>query len=455
MFSSASTSYLSLLKLAMPIILANAAVPLLGLTDTAVIGHSGNASDLGAIALSTLVFNFLFWGFGFLRMGTTGFVSQALGANQLDELHALVFRTVLLGALIGVALIALQWPIYLLAHSALGASPEVNERVGHYFFTRIWGAPATLITFAIFGTIIGMGWSKTLLVIQLLLNGLNLVLNLVFVLGFKMGIQGIALGTIVAEWLTLFVALHLVFKKLELAHPLQRAKALTLQIINYPAFVALAKVNSDIMIRTLALIIGFAWFTRQGALFGDQTLAANHVLLQIVSLSTFFLDGYANVAETLTGRAFGAKNRQVFKAVTTRTSVLAGFTALLFGFSLLSFSSWLIPLLVNDQSVQQVAFIYAPLAALYIFLSFAAFQLDGIFIGVTYSRAMRNAGLFSLSILLFFGSWWSDSYGNQGLWWALILYVITRALSLGLYYPKLLRRMQTPSTSAKWIRINK
>lgn len=438
---SATNSYHALLKLAIPIILANASVPILGLTDTAVIGHTGNASDLGAIALSALIFNFLFWGFGFLRMGTTGFVSQALGAKNQDEVHALVFRTLLLGALIGVILIAMQWPIYQIARVTLSASPEVNARVKDYFFIRIWGAPATLVTFSLLGTSIGMGWSKTLLKIQLILNGLNLALNLWFVLGFKMGIQGIALGTVVAEWLTLFIALYLVFAQLQLPSPWRRAKELKQRILNYAAFIALARVNSDIMIRTLALIIGFAWFARQGAQFGDQTLAANHVLLQIVSLSTFFLDGYANVAETLAGRAFGAKNKSAFRLVTTRTSVLAACTALLFAVGLFGFGQWIIPLLVTDYAVQQTAFDYAPLAALYIFFSFAAFQLDGIFIGVTYSKAMRNAGLFSLAVLLFFGSWWSNSHGNAGLWGALILYVIVRALSLGIYYRNLLRYM--------------
>src|SRR5690625_1241679 len=171
--------YLTILIMAWPIILANASVPLLGLVDTAVIGQTGTAVHLGAIALAALIFNFVYWGFGFLRMSTTGFIAQAKGANNQDELHALVFRTLLLGCLIGVSLIILQWPIERIATSWLSASDEVIEQVRQYFYIRIWGAPATLMIFALLGIFIGMGWSKQLLYTQLLLNGLNIVFNII------------------------------------------------------------------------------------------------------------------------------------------------------------------------------------------------------------------------------------------------------------------------------------
>ena len=199
-------NYIHIIKLAIPIILANASVPLLGLADTAAIGQTGTASALGAIALATLIFNFVYWGFGFLRMGTTGFVSQALGAGDLDEMHALLFRALLLGGAIGLGLIVLQPLIGEGAIYLLQSSEEIKSLVREYFYVRIWGAPATLTTFAIFGTFIGAGLTRHLLIVQLFLNGLNVALNITFVVGFDYGVKGIAVGTVIAEWPTLFFA---------------------------------------------------------------------------------------------------------------------------------------------------------------------------------------------------------------------------------------------------------
>ena len=441
-------SYLYLIKLALPIILANAAVPLLGLVDTAVIGQMGTTADLGAIALAALVFSFVYWGFGFLRMGTTGFIAQAVGAQDQDELHALVFRTLFLGLAIGVVLIVLQKPIELTATYFLHASPEVNALVRDYFYIRIWGAPATLITFSLLGTLIGMGWTKQLLWVQLFLNGLNIALNVLFVVVFDLGVKGIALGTVLAEWAALFFALYWVFSKLQLRHPIQRYQALRSQVFRLDRLLALLQVNSDIMIRTLALITGFAWFARQGAQFGDATLAANHILLQFVSLSAFFLDGYANVAEMLAGQAYGANNKERFQHTVKRSTVLAGGTAFLLSLTVLLLGTTFIPFLSQDPHVQRIASDYKNLAAFYIFVSFAAFQLDGIFIGVTHSKPMRNSTVLALLVLVGLGSWWAPLYQNTGLWWAFILFVIARAMVLAYYYPKILTHF-TASTPLK------
>lgn len=437
--------YWQLIQLAFPIILANAAVPILGLVDTAVIGQTGTASDLGAIALASLVFSFVYWGFGFLRMGTTGFIAQAAGAKQYKELHALVFRTLLIAVSIGLTLIVLQKPIEAAATHLLSASPEVNAGVRDYFYVRIWGAPATLITFALLGILIGMGWTRHLLYVQLLLNGLNIVFNLIFVLAWQMGVKGIALGTLCAEWITVFFALYLVLKKMEIPHPWQRFQTLKIRIFNRHHLWALFHVNSDIMIRTLALISGFAWFAKQGAGFGDHVLAANHILLQFVTLSAFFLDGFANVAEMRVGQAYGAKNKNRFQTEVRHTTHLAALTAVLLSLFVFSSGAMFIPWFSQDLNVQSMAIQYTPYAALYILLSFAAFQLDGVFIGVTQSRAMRNATLFALIVLISLGSWWSSAYGNAGLWAALVVYIVMRAVVLGAYYPHLLRHFDAYS----------
>ncbi len=434
--------YWQLLQLAFPIILANAAVPILGLVDTAVIGQTGTASDLGAIALASLVFSFVYWGFGFLRMGTTGFIAQAAGARQHNELHALVFRTLAIALGIGLSLILLQSPIHWAATQLLGASADINTGVQDYFYIRIWGAPATLITFALLGMLIGMGWTRQLLYVQLLLNGLNILFNMLFVLSWEMGVKGIALGTLCAEWITVFFALVLVFKKMNIPAPLQRFRRLKQRIFNSARLWALFQVNSDIMIRTLALISSFAWFAKQGADLGDPVLAANHILLQFVSLSAFFLDGFANVAEMRAGQAYGAKNKTRFQTEVRQTTYLAAFFALLLSVLIFSFGSIILPWFSQDIEVQQLAIHYVPYAALYILLSFAAFQLDGVFIGATQSRPMRNATLLALVILVCVGTWWSHRFANAGLWSALIVCIIIRALVLIAYYPHLLRHFQ-------------
>lgn len=437
----ARRNYIHIIKLAFPIVLANASVPLLGLADTAAIGQTGTAADLGAIALASLIFNFVYWGFGFLRMGTTGFISQAIGAGDTEEVHALLFRAVLLGGAIGLMLILLQPLIGGAAIGLLKASDEIKALVESYFYIRIWGAPATLITFTLLGTFIGAGWTKHLLVVQLFLNGLNILLNILFVVGYDFGVRGIALGTVLAEWSTLFFASYLLIRKMQLGYPVFRFRQLRLHIFNRAKLVALFKVNGDIMIRTLALLTGFAWFANQGAEFGDQVLAANHVLLQFVSLSAFFLDGYAHVAEMLTGKAYGAKNRKGFVQQVRHSSVLAAVTALILASLIYLLSSQLIPLLTKDGQVQAIALAHSGYAAIYIALSFAAFQLDGVFIGVTKSLEMRNATL--MALLLFIGAavLLASAYGNAGLWASFIIYVVARAVMLGIYYPRIMRAM--------------
>lgn len=430
-------NYVQILRLAWPIVLANASVPLLGLVDTAAIGQTGGAADLGAIALAGLIFSFVYWGFGFLRMGTTGFISQAIGAGDRDEVHAILFRSVLLGGGIGLVLIVLQFPIGEAAIRVLQASPEIKGLIRPYFYIRIWGAPATLITFALLGTFIGAGWTRQLLGVQLFLNGLNMVLNVLFVVGLGWGVTGVALGTVLAEWITLFFAAFQISRKMELFNYGRRFRELRPQIVNRTKLLSLLRVNGDIMIRTLALLTGFAWFANQGARFGDHVLAANHVLLQFVSLSAFFLDGYAHVVEMLAGRAYGARDRLSFVRHVRHSTQLAGVTACMLASGIYVAGDFLIGLLTRDAEVQLIASTHTIYAAIYIALSFAAFQLDGIFIGVTKSGAMRNATLFALLVFVVSAIGLSATYGNVGLWIAFIGYVVARACALGYYYKRI------------------
>lgn len=430
-----------IVRLAFPIILANASAPLLGLADTAAIGHTGDAAALGAIALGALIFSFVYWGFGFLRMSTTGFTAQAIGSSDPVEVRSILLRALALGIGIGIALIGLQQVIAWTSLSLMSASEEVKDLVSDYFFVRIWGAPATLATYALLGSLIGLSETKKLLLVQLFLNGLNIGLNLLFVLGLGLGIKGIALGTVIAEWTTFGLSLWIVVLSVKKVGDPEQFFWPWQQVFIKEKFVAMLKTNSDIMIRTLALLSGFAWFADQGARFGDVTLAANHILLQFVSLSAFFLDGYAYVVEMLTGKAIGAKDRDEFVRSLTDSSRLAAVTALLLGLLVFLLGDEAVALLTTDGSVRAVATQHLPYAALYITISFVAFQLDGVFIGATWSKEMRNASLISVAIFIGAGLALVKWNGNQGLWLAFIIYVLVRGISLLAYMSSLLPRI--------------
>jgi multidrug resistance protein, MATE family len=429
--------------MAWPIILANASAPLLGLADTAVIGRTGTAAELGAIALGALVFSFVYWGFGFLRMGTTGFTAQAAGAGDEAEVRATVARGLIFGLAIGMVLVALQGLIAYVAFELLSASPAVEAVARDYVAFRIWGAPAALGTYALMGLLIGLGKSRHLLVVQVGLNGLNIALDVLFAGGLGMGARGIGLGTAVAEWCAFAFALLVCVRILRARHadrepfwPIARLRDLARLRQTLGA-------NADIMIRTLCLIFGFAWFTNQGAQFGDAILAANHILLQLVSFAAFFLDGYAFAAESLVGSAVGARRRSVFDAAVRRSTELAGLTALALAASFMLLGPTLIDLLTNLESVAETAKRFLPYAAAYVLCSFAAFQLDGIFIGATRTRDLRNASI--ASMLTFLAAWWllADRFGNTGLWVAFIVFVIARAVALGARYPELRASLNT------------
>jgi len=432
-------SYRYLLQKAWPIILANMSVPLLGLVDTAVIGNIGVTADLGAIALGTLIFSFVYWGFGFLRMGTTGFVARANGANNESEVRSTLGRALLMALALGLMLIALQWPIAVIAFEAMSANAAVESVAGQYFSIRIWGAPATLSMFALMGLFVGLGLSRQLLLLQLVLNGLNIVLDGIFAGLLGMGVAGIAVGTVLSEWLALVYGLWLVQRTLrarcDASEPFWRWQ----QIADRASLRRMISANGDIMIRTLLLVFSFAWFTNQSAQFGDVPLAANYLLLQLITFSAFFLDGYAFVVESLIGRAIGAKNAQMFNLAVARSTLLALLTAIVLAAVLYLLGAAAIALLTDLLPVREAANELLYLAALYVLLAFAAFQLDGIFIGAAFTRQMRDAAAISTALFLLFCWLLLEPLGIVGLWWAFIAYVCARAGALLIYYPALRR----------------
>jgi MATE family multidrug resistance protein len=421
---------------------ANAAVPLLGLVDTAVIGNTGTVQGLGAIALGAIVFNFAYWSFGFLRMGTTGFVAQASGAGDEAEVRATVARALLLAVGLAVALLALQRPLLMAALYLLGPTEEVGQLTRAYFRIRIWGAPATLATFALLGMFVGLGRTGLLLRTQVALNGLNVLLDVLFAGVLGWGVRGIALGTAIAEWVTLLFALNLAYRLSRERHVDPEPFVPWARVLDPVKARRAMGANADIMVRTLALMTGFAWFTSQGARFGDTVLAANHVLLQLVSTSAYLLDGYAHASEVLVGRAIGARTRGAFDGAVRAATEMAAASAVLLSGLIWTAGPFLIALLTDHPPVRTAATTYLPYAGVYVLVSFAAFQLDGIFIGATRTRDMRNAGVLALGVFLLAWWWLVPPLGNGGLWIAFVIYVLARAVTLLSHMPALRRAIE-------------
>ena len=429
------------LNLAWPIILSNISTPLLGLVDTAVIGNLGDAALLGGIALGGVIFSFLFWGFDFLRMGTTALTAQAAGADDHREATAVFLRAASIGAAIGLLFVVLSAPLGSLVMNLLGGSLEAETAARDYFDVRIFGAPFSLITLAIMGYLLGLQETKLVLYLNLLLNGMNIVLDIVFVVGFDWGVRGVALATVIAEISVFTVGLVLIARRS--SKHLVQWKASTL----FPGdkMRRMFVVNRDIMIRTLCLIFAFAWFTDQGAGQGDVILAANAILMQFVTFAAFFLDGFALASETLIGTAIGAGDKREINLSIRYVFELGSVTALFTSMVFYLVGPPVIDLLTNVQEVRDASNVYLIWAIAAPVISVACYLLDGIFIGATKTVEMRNAMI--LSLLLYMAVWYVavPIYSNHGLWLALHAYFVARALTLLYYLPRIIVD-QSPGT---------
>ena len=418
-----------------PIIISNISVPMLGAVDTAVIGHLPDPKYLGGVAIGAMVFTFIYWGFGFLRMGTGGLTAQAFGARDADEVRACLARAAVIGIPVALILIALQLPIATAAFSILEASPDVEALAQEYFFVRIWGAPATLMNFALLGWFIGCQNTKAALWHQLSLNGVNIVLDLVFVLGFGWGVTGVAAATAIADGVAVMIGLFL-------ALPILRKLGggfVGAEILEASKIRRTIALNVDIFIRTICLVLAFAYFTAQGAAFGNVVLAANAVLLNFQTFMAHALDGLAHSAEALGGEAIGARDRKAFRDA-VRVSVFWGMVVAV-GFTLvyLIAGPFIIDVLTGIETVRETSREYLVWSAAMPLIAVFPFLLDGIFLGGTRGATMRNAMIVSLLIYLACCYILVPLWGNDGLWASLAIFMGARGLTLGVCYPALAR----------------
>ena len=413
---------------------ANLTTPLIGIVSTTAIGRLGDATLLGGVAMASVLFDCLFWLFGFLRMSTVAFTAQSVGAGETTELRAILARGFIVAALIGATLIAVQIPLAAALLGAMGGSEGVTRAAKTYFTIRIWSAPLALANYVVLGWLIGQTRARMALGTQITINVINMAATIMLVLVLDFGIAGAAIAAVIAEAAGLLLGVMIAR---ELSQGQLAVKRATL--FDRAKLMRMLAVNRDIMIRTASLITAFLFFTAQGARAGDMTLAANAVLNNFLLISAFFLDGLANAAEQLCGRAYGARDRSGFSGA-VRLVVIWGFgfaVAVAAIFAL--FGPLLIEMMTASVEVRRIARDYLPFVIFAPLLGVFAFAYDGVYIGATWARDMRN--LMVLSLLIFLAAWRAlRSFGNAGLWGALLVHYAARGGLEAARYPALLRK---------------
>ncbi|MGV6839181.1 MAG: MATE family efflux transporter [Planktomarina sp.] len=427
-----------ILGIALPLVASNVTVPLVGLADAGVVGQlPGSAALTGAVGLGAAILSLMYWLFGFLRMGTVGLTSQAVGAGQTDENIALFYRTFGLGLVFGLCLVALQIPAFNAAFLFAPATPEVENLTRAYLDIRIWSAPAAIAIYGVTGWLIGQERTRAVMWILTWINGLNILLDVVFVMGLGWGVPGVAWATFWAEWTGL--SLGLWFCRDALARAVRPSMAL---ILDKARLGAMAVLNTDIMIRSLLLMLGFSSFAFVGSSFGDVSLAANTVLQQLAMTTAYAMDGFAFAAEALVGRYFGAGQVHKLREAAIKTTLWGAGICVAMAAALWVFGPAIIDLLTKDSAVQSQARVYLFWMVLAPLIGWPSWMLDGIFIGATRSRDMRNMMAVSFAAYIALLALLVPLWGNHGLWAALSLFYVLRGITLAAKYPALERAVR-------------
>ena len=423
-----------ILMIAVPVVLSNISVPLLGIVDTAVVGQLGEAAPIGAVGLGAVLITTFFWLFGFLRMGTTGLIAQSIGANDAYGAQLTLIRALLLGLFLGLCLILIHKPLIFISLSIADGSEAVEGLANSYLNIRIYSAPVTIMSYAIMGWLIAQERSFSVFYLQLSVNLLNIALDVLFVLGFGWGVEGVAYATLIAELSGGVIGFFLIRDGLKGRKPLMK------DILHRAEIIQLLRVNSDIMIRSILLMASFTSFTFLSAGLSDEILAANQILLQFLHMTAHGLDGFAFAAETLIGQAVGAKSRPSFLRICRMITLwglgIACIFAALFAFFGMAIAGFITP----NQAILELVALYLPWMILCPLIGAVCWILDGIFIGATLTRDMRNMMLvsfafYSVFVIAFIG------LGNHGLWLALVVFFFIRGLTLFIKLPRFIKTL--------------
>lgn len=428
-------------QIAVPAVLANLSTPLLGLSDSFIMGHLPHERYLAAVALGSILFSILYNGVNFLRMGTTGLAAQAYGREDELGLGKLLIRGCISAAGIGLLFIILQTFIAYGFFYFMQAEQAVTSLTAEYFSIRIWGAPFALMNYVASGWLLGMGRAKEVLYIHLYMNISNILLNYLFVYGFDMTADGVALGTVLSETSAFFLCLYYVGRhsRRQFNIPVFGA-AVFENILNLDAYKKLFSLNRDIFIRTMCLTMTLASFTLLGTRFGTEVLAANAVLMNLQNLTAYGLDGFAQAAEVLVGKEIGRKSRERLRAAVIISGKWAIFTALAFTGFYFFFGEMVIHFLTTLETIRTISSEYLIWVIVLPILSIWSFQLDGIFIGATAGSSMRNGMIISTICYVICIYTLLDLFGNHGLWASYSIFIVMRALTLAVKYPEIEKR---------------
>lgn len=423
-----------ILRLAVPNIISNISVPLLGMVDLAIAGHLGDSSYIGAIAIATTIFNFIYWAFGFLRMGTSGLTAQAYGARNFREAADLISRAAVIAVIIAAGLLLLQSPIFSFSASIMNTSDKTFPLVLEYFFIRIWAAPATLMLYVFKGWFIGMQNSKTPMYIAIFINIVNIATSWFFAVEMNMGIAGVALGTVIAQYsgVTCFLFItNRYYRKVLRYINIRRS-------LDRKAMSKFFNVNRDIFLKTICLIVAYTFFTSASAKIDDETLAVNALLMQLFTLFSYIMDGFAYAAESLVGRFYGAANRLLLKVCVNKTILWGVLLGTIFT---VAYGLFLVPILsifTSDPALFTEAEKYLWWIVAVPFSGFFAFIFDGVMVGMTQTKVMRDT--IFVALIGFFVVYYSliGTLGNVALWMAFITFLVLRGvLQYGVYHYKL------------------
>ena len=422
------------LTLTLPIILSNATVPLLGAVDTAVVGHLDSPHYIGAVAVGALIFSYVFWGFGFLRMATTGLAAQAHGRRDANGVRAVFARAAFIAVVAGLAVMVLQYPIIELAMSLIAPSPAVEASARDYFAVRIWASPATLMQYCMLGWLLAMRDSRAVFIFQVVLNSINIILDILFVQGFGWDVRGVAGATVIADYSGVALGWFLMQPHLKRLGGTWRG----IGILDRTQLSKLMKINGDIFVRTLALTSAFALFTSFSARFGEVTLAANAVLQNFLMFGSFALDGFAHAAETLVGQAYGAERRKQFLWAVRKTTIWSIISAVVMAALFAAAGPWIIDGLTSIPEVRAASYEYLVWAVILPITGVLGFQFDGVFLGAMQTKQWRNMMLLSVAIYGLFAWWAVETGSNHMLWAAFNAFFLLRGVTLALLFPTII-----------------
>jgi MATE family multidrug resistance protein len=431
-----------ILYLAIPNIISNITIPLLSSVDTAVMGHLESPVYLGAIALGSMIFNFIYWGFGFLRMGTTGLTAQAFGSGNDSEISSILYRSLILSILIGLILIILQYPIAQLSFYLIDGSNAVEGHAVNYYYIRIFAAPATLAIYSLHGWFLGVQNAKYPLYVALFVNILNVVLNLLFVFSFNMKVEGVALGTLISQYLGLLFTVFLLKKN----YSKFTCKFVLKQIADKSKLKKFFQVNSYILIRTILLIFTISFFTAKSAEMNDNILAANFILMQLWLIISYGVDGFAFAAESLTGKFIGAKDEKSLKE-TIKYSFIWGLSlAIILSLLYLSFGKEIISIYTSHMEIIDIAMIFYFWIIISPFINSISFIWDGIYFGAAETKPILHSMIIS-TILVFLPIYYigKEFIGNHSIWLALTLFMFVRGLTLTMFHKKIMGNLDSNS----------